>query len=74
MARWWVWVAWRRYARIMVVAEFIGEQARCPACDHYGFRCAPGSAAAATRAPELAARCPKCSHCWRIAQDPEQAS
>lgn len=61
------WFAWRRYARILVVAEFIGEQANCPACAHYGFRC---DVAQRGSAP-LAARCPKCGHRWQVEQPPD---
>ncbi len=62
------WFAWRRYARIMIVAEFIGEQAFCPSCAHYGFRCedAPGAR------PVIRARCPKCQHRWPIDGEPRR--
>ncbi len=60
------WFAWRRYARIMVVAEFIGDQAYCPACTHYGFRCDGAQHASAP----LSARCPKCGHRWQVEQPP----
>ena len=56
------WVAWRRYASIMQLAERVGEQAVCPACGRYGFRCEP--AQRGDRA--LRARCGKCGHLWEV--------
>ena len=60
------WLAWTRYAKLMMVAEFIGGQANCPSCAHYGFRCEPPPRGGQT----IAARCPKCDHRWAIAQPP----
>ncbi len=68
------WIAWRRYAQIMVVASYIGEQANCPACGRYGFRCERGVAGALRRetdSREMLARCPKCKHAWTVSQDPD---
>jgi len=62
------WFAWRRYACIMVVAESIGEQAICPSCAHYGFRCEDSPRAR----PAIAARCPKCDHRWPIEAEPRR--
>lgn len=56
------WFSWRRYAWIMMRADFIGEQANCPACNFYGFRCDR------TLAATFNARCPKCKHEWKVAQ------
>lgn len=61
------WLAWGRYAKIMMVAEFIGGQANCPACAHYGFRCD----AAPRGGTAMGARCPKCGHCWPVELPPD---
>jgi hypothetical protein len=64
------WVAWRRYARAMLVAEHVGHQAVCPACQRYGFRAVPpGEDGAAPQPPRLVAACRRCGHRWPI--DPE---
>ena len=60
------WLAWMRYARILMVAEFIGGQANCPACEHYGFRCDP----AQRHGTAISARCPKCDHRWSVEAPP----
>lgn len=58
------WTSWRRYARTMVRAEAIGEQAVCGACRHYGFRFV------ALEGGRLRARCPKCGNEWTL-EDPD---
>lgn len=60
------WVGWRRYARLMMAAQFIGEQADCPSCGRHGFRV--GADAGSTRT--LDACCPRCAHHWPIALPP----
>ncbi|HRA79485.1 MAG TPA: hypothetical protein PK956_11810 [Burkholderiaceae bacterium] len=57
------WQSWRRYVRLMLVAEGIGEQASCGACQHYGFRCG------AVERGRMQARCPKCGNQWLL-EDP----
>jgi hypothetical protein len=60
------WTAWMRYARTMLVAEFIGGQANCPSCAHYGFRLDRTRRTVTT----FGARCPKCDFRWSIDQPP----
>jgi hypothetical protein len=61
------WIAWRRYARLMLVADFIGDQANCPSCAHYGFRFE-----GVERVPlTILARCPKCGHGWPVVAPPQ---
>lgn len=53
----------RRYSRALMVAEFVAEQAECPACGRYGFR------VDRDRVPprdEVAALCPRCAHSWAV--------
>ena len=46
-----------RYHKILVEAEFMGEQATCPSCGAYArFRVLPA----------LRVQCRKCSHEWRM--------
>ncbi|RPH66571.1 MAG: hypothetical protein EHM83_03680 [Burkholderiales bacterium] len=60
------WVSWRRYARTMLRAEAIGEQAVCVACQHYGFR------VVGVERGRMRARCPKCGNQWEL-DDPSAA-
>lgn len=54
------WHSWRRYVRMMLVAEAIGRQASCGACQHYGFRCL------GLERGRMRARCPKCGNQWLL--------
>lgn len=54
------WVSWRRYAAVMLRAEAIGEQASCPACQHYGFRFG------GLDGERIRATCPKCQRHWLL--------
>lgn len=68
-AAWLSFFAWRRYARQMLRAEAIGEQAVCPGCRHYGFKTDDGGGPRG--ASGLDACCRKCGHRWRIEVDPD---
>ena len=61
------WYSWRRYALAMTVAEYVGAQASCPQCKHYGFRPVP-PAEAGTFGPStlLLAMCRHCGTRWPI--------
>ena len=54
--------AWKRYLRILTVAEYIGERATCTSCHAYARFKLIGSDAVS-----LTVRCRKCAHEWRIA-------
>jgi hypothetical protein len=64
------WIAWRRYAAMMIAAEWVGGQAVCPGCQNHGFRAVPlaelPSEFAATPRRQLVAACRKCGHYWQI--------
>jgi hypothetical protein len=61
------WFSWRRYALKMMTAEYIGGQASCPGCKHYGFRVLPVSDAGAQMCPmQLMAGCRHCGTRWPI--------
>jgi hypothetical protein len=65
------WVAWRRYASAMIVAEHVGHQAVCPACKRYGFRpVPPGEDGPGGHPPRLVAACARCGHRWPIDPTP----
>jgi len=53
--------AWKRYLRILTVAEYIGERATCASCRAYAKFKLIGSDAVS-----LTVRCRKCTHEWRI--------
>ena len=53
--------SWKRYLRILTVAEYIGERATCASCRAY----AKFSLIASDEA-SLTVRCRKCAHEWRI--------
>jgi len=53
--------AWKRYMRILTVAEYIGERATCASCHAYARFKLIGSDAVS-----LTVRCRKCAHEWRI--------
>ena len=53
--------AWKRYLRILTVAEYIGERATCTSCRAYAKFKLIGSDASS-----LTVRCRKCAHEWRI--------
>lgn len=61
------WHSWRRYVRLMVVAEAVGGQASCGACQHYGFRCV------SLERRRIRACCPKCGNQWLL-DDPFAAA
>jgi len=64
------WFSWRRYASLMMLAEHIGHQAECPACQRYGFRALPpGEGAPSARPDALVASCRRCGHRWPIDAD-----
>ncbi|MFN9773643.1 MAG: hypothetical protein ACK54X_13610 [Burkholderiales bacterium] len=61
------WIAWRRYASTMLVAEHVGRQAVCPRCERYGFRALPPAEDGAHGTPmRLVAACARCGHRWPI--------
>jgi hypothetical protein len=69
------WLAWRRYAYIMAVAERLGEGATCVKCRAYGRftilaagpeRLSPGQSEADPEAIWLKVRCRKCQNEWTI--------
>jgi hypothetical protein len=65
------WVAWRRYASAMIVAEHVGHQAVCPACQRHGFRAVPPGEDGAVGHPlRLVAACVRCGHRWPIDPTP----
>jgi hypothetical protein len=61
--------AWRRFTLLLGFAEYVAEQAVCPACHAYAkfaidrAEDAPGSAVGC----RLSVRCRACSHVWTIA-------
>jgi len=64
---WLSWVCWRRYARMMMVAQYVGSQAVCPSCLRQGFRAVPVEEAGAQGAPmQLLASCRSCGTRWSI--------
>lgn len=57
------WFSWRRYAALMRLAAVMGEQAVCPGCERFGFRCDP------LQAPDgraLAVHCARCGWHWQV--------
>ena len=61
------WIAWRRYASAMLVAEHVGHQAVCPRCERYGFRPVPAAEDGVHGTPmQLLAACARCGHRWPI--------
>jgi hypothetical protein len=64
------WFGWRRYASAMMVAEWVGEQAVCPACRRHGFHAVPlgelPAQYASTPRRQVVATCRKCGHYWCI--------
>ncbi len=62
------WLSWRRYARTMLVAEHVGQQAVCPGCRAYGFRAAPPDPSEPPS--RLVADCRRCGHRWPIDPSP----
>ncbi|GAA4412327.1 hypothetical protein [Quisquiliibacterium transsilvanicum] len=57
------WFAWRRYATGMYLAAMLGEQAVCPGCERFGFRCDP------LQPPDgraLAVHCARCGRHWQV--------
>jgi hypothetical protein len=68
------WLGWHRYAKTMMMAEWVGGQAVCPMCRHYGFRALPVTELpnefAATPRRQLVASCRKCGHHWQIDPGP----
>ena len=53
--------AWKRYLRILTVAEYIGERATCASCRAYARFRLIGSDEVS-----LTVRCRRCAHEWRI--------
>lgn len=69
------WFAWRRYQRIMTIAERLGKGAVCPKCRVYGAfrilaagpeRLPPGQSEADPEAIWLKVHCRKCDNEWTI--------
>jgi len=64
---WLSWYCWRRYARMMMVAQHVGSQAVCPACQRSGFRPVPAAEAGGQGGPmRLVAECRGCGERWLI--------
>lgn len=66
--------AWRRYQRVLSMAERYAEHATCPQCQCYGRFSVTGSGRFQTDAADestagvwLNVSCKRCSHGWRIA-------
>lgn len=57
------WLSWRRYAAIMRLAGLLGDQAVCPGCGRFGFRCEPLQSAGKTL---LDVGCPRCERRWQV--------
>jgi hypothetical protein len=53
--------SWRRYLRIMTLAEYLGEHATCTSCRAYARFSLIGA-----DATSMTVRCRKCAHEWRI--------
>ena len=61
------WVCLRRYAQMMMVAEHVGSQAVCPACQRDGFRPVPANESGTLSRPlQFVASCRGCGTRWSI--------
>jgi hypothetical protein len=59
------WLAWLRYAAAMRLAGLLGEQAVCPGCGRFGFRCDPVQA---RDGRALSVHCSRCGSRWRFGE------
>lgn len=59
------WFAWRRYAHALRLAGLLGEQAVCPGCGRFGFRCDPQQARDGRC---LLVHCSRCGSQWRFGE------
>ena len=59
------WLSWRRYAAIMRLAGLFGDQAVCPGCGRFGFRCEPVQSAGKDL---LDVGCPRCGRRWQVGE------
>ena len=64
------WAAIRRYQRVLVEAEWLGEHANCGGCGHYGFSLPKDRQMLASNDKwQIKAYCKKCQHQWDIEAD-----
>ncbi|HWS75580.1 MAG TPA: hypothetical protein VN324_10615 [Quisquiliibacterium sp.] len=59
------WFSWKRYAALMRLAGLLSEQAVCPGCDRFGFRCDPVQSG---EGRALDVNCSRCGHRWRVGE------
>ena len=64
------WAAIKRYQRVLVEAEWLGEQANCAICGRYGFSL-PKDQQIMSRNDkwQFKVHCKKCQHQWDIEAD-----
>ena len=69
------WAAIKRYQRVLVEAEWMGEQANCGGCGRYGFSMTKDHLLQPSHDKwMIKAHCKKCAHQWDIEVDVTRGS